>query len=66
MQKMTYEKAVERLEEIVDKLENGNLPLEDMMKLYEEGTVLAAKCAKKLDAAQLKITELSDSRKGDD
>ena len=55
---MTYEKAVERLEEIVDKLENGNLPLEDMMKLYEEGTVLAAKCAKSLDEAQLRITEL--------
>ncbi len=65
MQKMTYEKAVEKLEEIVDKLENGNLPLEEMMKLYEEGTVLAAKCAKSLDAAQLKITELS-AGKGDD
>lgn len=64
MQKMTYEKAVERLEEIVDRLENGNLPLEDMMKLYEEGTVLAAKCAKSLDEAQLRITELS-AGKGD-
>lgn len=64
MQKMTYEKAVERLEAIVDKLENGNLPLEDMMKLYEEGTVLAAKCAKSLDEAQLKISELS-AGKGD-
>ena len=61
---MTYEKAVERLEEIVDRLENGNLPLEDMMKLYEEGTVLAAKCAKSLDEAQLRITELS-AGKGD-
>ena len=44
MEKMTYEKAVERLEEIVEMLENGNLPLEKMMKLYEEGTALAAKC----------------------
>ncbi len=59
MEKMTYEKAVARLEEIVDKLENGNLTLEEMMKLYEEGTSLAAKCSKSLDAAQLKITELS-------
>ncbi|MBQ2847508.1 MAG: exodeoxyribonuclease VII small subunit [Clostridia bacterium] len=64
MKNMTYEKAVERLEEIVDKLENGNLPLEEMMKLYEEGTVLASKCAKSLDEAQLKITELS-AGKGD-
>lgn len=62
MQKMNYEKAVARLEEIVDKLENGNLPLEDMMKLYEEGTVLAAKCAKSLDAAELKITELTSGK----
>ena len=64
MKNMTYEKAVKRLEEIVDKLENGNLPLEEMMKLYEEGTVLALKCAKSLDEAQLKITELS-AGKGD-
>ena len=59
MEKMNYEKSVLRLEEIVDKLANGNLSLEEMMKLYEEGTSLAAKCAKILDAAQLKITELS-------
>ena len=59
MEKMNYEKSVLRLEQIVDKLENGNLSLEEMMKLYEEGTSLAAECAKKLDAAQVKITELS-------
>jgi len=59
MEKINYEKAVARLEEITDKLENGNLPLEEMMKLYEEGTNLASKCSKILDEAQLKITELS-------
>lgn len=59
MAELNYEKAVERLEEITDRLENGNLPLEEMIKLYEEGTELAAKCAKVLDAAQLKITELT-------
>ena len=59
MEKINYEKAVARLEEITDKLENGNLPLEEMIKLYEEGTTLAAKCSKILDEAQLKITELS-------
>ena len=59
MEKMSYEKAVLRLEEIVDKLENGNLSLEEMMKLYEEGTALATVCSKKLDEAKLKITELS-------
>ena len=67
MKKINYEKSVARLEEITDKLENGNLPLEDMMKLYEEGTALAAECSKMLDAAQLKITELSAGKaKNDD
>ena len=67
MAELIYEKAVARLEEITDKLENGNLPLEDMMKLYEEGTQLAAVCAKSLEEAQLKITELSCGKvKNDD
>ncbi len=63
MEKINYEKSVARLEEIVDKLESGSLSLEEMMKLYEEGTALAAKCEKKLDEAQLKISELSEGEK---
>ena len=66
MKNMTYEKAVERLEEIVDKLENGNLPLGEMMKLYEKGTALAAACSKSLDAAQLRITQLSGGKVDED
>ncbi len=62
MEKINYEKSVAKLEEIVNKLENGNLSLEEMMKLYEEGTALAAKCAKSLDAAQLRISELSSGK----
>lgn len=66
MANIKYEKSVARLEEITEKLENGNLSLEEMIKLYEEGTALAAKCAKVLDAAQLKITELSAGKANDD
>ncbi len=62
MEKMNYEKAASRLDEIVDRLENGNLSLEEMIKLYEEGTELAAKCAKALEKAQIKITELSGGK----
>ncbi len=62
MANINYEKSIARLEEITDKLENGNLPLEEMLKLYEEGTALAAKCSKVLDAAQIKITELSSGK----
>ncbi len=66
MANLNYEKAVAKLEEITDKLENGNLPLEEMLKLYEEGTALAAKCSKVLDAAQIKITELSSGKANND
>lgn len=66
MANINYEKSVARLEEITDKLENGNLPLEEMIKLYEEGTALAAKCAKVLDAAQVRITELTAGKVKDD
>lgn len=59
MAKINYEKSVARLEEIAEKLESGSLSLEEMMKLYEEGTVLAAQCNDILTKAQLKISELS-------
>lgn len=59
MAKMNYEKSVARLEEIAEKLESGSVSLEEMMKLYEEGTALAASCAEMLSKAQLKISELS-------
>lgn len=59
MAKMNYEKSVARLEEIADKLENGNLSLEEMMRLYEEGTALVAACSDTLAKAKLKISELS-------
>lgn len=58
--KLTFEQSLERLEEIAALLEQGNAPLEDALKLYEEGTALAAECTRKLSAAQLKITKLSE------
>ncbi|MGN1329698.1 MAG: exodeoxyribonuclease VII small subunit [Eubacterium sp.] len=56
---MTYEKAMSRLEEIVSLLENGEISLDDSMKLFEEGTNLTALCSKKLNEAEQKITLLS-------
>ena len=58
MEKFNYEKSVEKLEEITAKLEKGELSLEEMIKLYTEGTELAAKCSKALEEAQIKITKL--------
>ncbi len=54
-----YEKSVKRLEEIVKLLEEGQVSLEDSIKLYEEGTKLSAVCYSKLKNAEQKITELS-------
>ena len=56
---MTYEQAVTRLEEIVVLLEKKETPLDDSIKLFEEGTKLAAFCNEKLSAAMQKITELT-------
>ena len=55
---MTYEKAIERLEEIVKVLEKNQVSLDESMKLFEEGTKLTAFCADKLKKAEQKITEL--------
>ena len=58
MKELTYEQAYKRLEEIVEKLENGSVPLEESMKLFEEGTKLANFCNSKLNAAEQKFTQL--------
>lgn len=55
---MTYEKAIERLEEIVKVLEKNEVSLDESMKLFEEGTKLTSFCAGKLKKAEQKITEL--------
>lgn len=59
MKTFEYEKSVKRLEEIVKLLEDGELSLEDSIKLYEEGTKLSAICYTKLKNAEQKIIELS-------
>lgn len=54
----TFEASVLRLEQIVDKLEQGELPLEEALKLFEEGTALVGSCTKLLDDAELKVVKL--------
>ena len=62
--KMTYEQAMARLEEIVTKLDDGSLPLDESIKLFEESTKLAYFCNTSLEKAKLKITELSEKQEG--
>ncbi|HTR99693.1 MAG TPA: exodeoxyribonuclease VII small subunit, partial [Bacteroidota bacterium] len=47
----TFEDSLHRLEEIVQRLEQGDVPLEQAMQLYEEGVTLSKTCAEKLKAA---------------
>ena len=53
---MTFEEKLAKLTEIVDKLEAGNeLPLEDSLKLFEEGVGLVSSCREMLENAEQRI-----------
>ena len=62
MDNMTYEQAIKRLEEIVSLLENGEVSLDDSIKLYEESAKLSAFCNDLLNKAELKIEEFNKDR----
>ncbi len=49
-----------RIQEIIEKLESSELPLEEAMKLFEEGTKLAAECYETLDSAEQKLRSISE------
>ena len=63
MAENTFEKTMADLEEIVVKLEKGDLPLNDMLTLYEKGVLLSRVCNDMLNAAEEKINLLI--KKGD-
>ena len=58
MKDISFEKAFEKLEKIVEALEAGDLPLDASLKQYEEGIKLARSCQQKLDKAKQKIETL--------
>ncbi len=62
---MDFEKKLARLEEIVVKMESGNLSLEDSLKLFEEGVKNSRECQKQLSEAEEKVKVLvSVDKKG--
>ena len=61
---LTFEQAIERLEKIVADMEAAELPLEDVLKRYEEGTRLVRFCTGKLDEAEKKIELLTKKADG--
>ena len=60
-EELSFEAAFARLEEIVGELEEGDLPLDDALALFEQGQKLAAYCGAKLDEAELKVQKLGAS-----
>lgn len=63
-QSKTFEQSITRLEEIVKRMERGDVPLEEALSLFEEGTGLVASCTKLLNEAELKVVQLSKGPDG--
>ena len=63
--KLDFEGAMVRLDEIVNLLERGDAPLEQAMKLFEEGAKLLRECTAALDAAEQKVTILTAGEQGE-
>ena len=61
---LTFEQAIQRLEKIVADMEGAELPLEDVLKKYEEGTRLVRFCSQKLEEAEKKIEVLAKKTDG--
>jgi exodeoxyribonuclease VII small subunit len=59
-----FEESLKKLETIVEKLEEGDLALEESIKLFEEGVSLSAACKQELDAAEGKVQMLVKQRDG--
>lgn len=61
---LNFEDALKRLEDIVRKLENGDVPLDQSIELYSEGEKLRGLCQQRLEAAQAKIERITLDRDG--
>jgi len=63
--KGTFEESLHRLETIVEQLERGDVPLEEALKLFEEGIQLSKTCGEKLSQAELSLKRLGKDMQGD-
>ena len=61
---LRFEESLKRLEALVQEMESGELPLEDILKKYEEGTRLIKLCASKLNEAEQRIEILMKEKDG--
>ena len=59
-----FEQSMQRLEQIVRAMERGDVPLEESLKLFQEGTELVRRCSKLLAEAQLQVKKIMTAPDG--
>ncbi len=64
MEEKKFEDAMRELEDIVKRLESGNLSLEESLKIFEEGIALSRYCFKKLEEAEKRVSTLIEDERG--
>jgi len=60
--KMSFEDALKELEQIVERLERGEVSLDDAVSAYERGALLKQQCQQRLDEARLKVEQIRSSK----
>ena len=65
MSEIKFEKAMTRLEGIVEELERGDLNIDKSLEIFEEGIKMSRVCSKKLNEAEAKIEKLTKGEKGE-
>ncbi len=65
MAEIKFEKAMGRLEQIVEELEKGELDIDKSLEIFEEGIKMSRVCSKKLNEAEQKIEKLTKNQKGE-
>ena len=60
----TFEQNMQRLEQIVRSMERGDVPLEESLKLFQEGTGLVEACGKLLDEAEMQVKKIVSAADG--
>ena len=65
MGEIKFEKAIQRLEKIVDDLEKGEMDIDKSLEIFEEGIKMSRVCSKKLNEAEAKIEKLTKYQKGE-
>ncbi len=65
MSEIKFEKAMSRLEKIVEELERGDSDIDKSLEIFEEGIKMSRLCSKKLNEAEARIEKLTKDKKGD-